>query len=106
MSKRQRRSHEAEGARRPMRSAKERWLLIVLVAVVVLLVVAGAAVLLIQTPWMAAHRTQVLGGMGLIVLAVLLSLPIVIEYERHPRHLSGPGKNPEQGPGPWKIGRG
>ncbi len=101
MANRQRRSHEAEQAGR---SAKQRWGLLVVVLAVVLLVVAGAAVLLIQTPWMDAHRMQVVGVLGLALLAVLFSLPIVIEFNRHPRPLSGPGKNPEQGPGPWDVG--
>lgn len=35
-------------------------------------------------------------------LAVLFLLPIVIEFNRHPRHPSGPGKNPER-PGSWDL---
>ena len=101
MSKRERRDHETARQQQAERAGRRRMRLIAMGAVAVLLVAAGAAVLLIQTPWLAAHRMQVVGALGLVLFAVLLALPIVVEYERHPRHLSGPGKNPEQGPGPW-----
>ncbi len=103
MSKRERRSHETVHQEQAERATKRRMALIGVGALVVLLVAVGAAVLLVQTPWLAAHRMQVVGALGLALFAVLLSLPLVIEYERHPRHLSGPGKNPEQGPGPWDV---
>jgi FtsH-binding integral membrane protein len=101
MSKRERRKHDTARQEQARRSTQRRWMLTGLGALGVLIVAAGAAVLLLQSPWLAAHRGQVVGALGLALFAVLLALPIVMEYERHPRHLSGPGKNPEQGAEPW-----
>ncbi len=104
MSKRERRDHEARHAGKVSAKRRRAWLIAGLVAI--LLGLIGGAVLLIRSEWVVANHAQIIGVVGLVVLAALLSLPIVIEFNRHPRHLSGPGKNPEQGPGPWDIGSG
>ncbi len=53
--------------------------------------------------WLATARGQILGLLGLALLAAVCALPILIEANKRPRHLSGPGHNPEQGPGPTHI---
>ena len=49
--------------------------------------------------WMAAYRTQLIGFDLLAVLVLVCLGPIVVEVNSRPRHFSGPGHNPEQGPG-------
>ena len=49
--------------------------------------------------WMVAYRTQLIGFDLLGVLTVICLFPIIVEANSKPRHLSGPGHNPEQGPG-------
>ncbi len=96
MPKRQRRVHENQHAEEAERSARRRVLLVTGLIVIALLLIAGI-VLVLRSAWVAQHNGQLIGVLGLAVLAVLFSLPIVVEFNRHPRHLSGPGRNPEQG---------
>ncbi len=42
-------------------------------------------------------QTQILGGVLLLLFATLCAWPIIVEANSRPRHLSGPGKNPETG---------
>ncbi len=98
MSSRHRHSHELTARARRGRTA-----LVVMIAAAVVLVAAGVVVLLLQSPWIVAHRGQIIGFIGLGLLAALFSLPIIVAFQREPRHLSGPGHNPEQGSGPWKL---
>ncbi len=104
MSKRERRNHDTDRREQAARASKRRAGLVAMLAVAVLIVLAGAAVVLVQAPWMAAHRGQLIGVVGLALLAVVCAMPVVVEFNRHPRHLSGPGRNPEQGTGPWDLG--
>ncbi len=53
--------------------------------------------------WLVTARGQILGLLGLALLAAVCALPILIEANKRPRHLSGPGHNPEQGPGPTHL---
>ncbi len=101
MSKRERRDHEARKAEQTRGKRRRVWLIAGLVAI--LLGLIGGVALLLRSEWVVANHAQIIGVAGLVVLAALLSLPIVIEFNRHPRHLSGAGKNPEQGPGPWEV---
>ncbi len=98
MSSRHRHSHQESARARRGRTA-----LVVMISVAVLLVAAGVAVLVVQSPWIVAYRGQIIGFIGLGLLATLFSLPIIVAFQREPRHLSGPGHNPEQGTGPWKL---
>lgn len=50
--------------------------------------------------WMIEYRTQIIGIISLALLVVIVSSPVIVEVNSNPRHLSGPGKNPEQGWGP------
>ncbi len=47
--------------------------------------------------WLVMYRGQIIGVLGLFVLALLCAAPILIEAHTRTRHLSGPGHNPEQG---------
>ncbi len=53
--------------------------------------------------WLVTARGQILGLLGLGLLAAVCALPILLEANKRPRHLSGPGHNPEQGPGPTHL---
>ncbi len=53
--------------------------------------------------WLVSARGQILGLLGLALLAAVCALPILLEANKRPRHLSGPGHNPEQGPGPSHL---
>jgi hypothetical protein len=45
--------------------------------------------------WMIDHQNQIEGILGLAVICLLLTSPIIIEADSNPRALSGPGKNPK-----------
>ncbi len=47
--------------------------------------------------WLVTYRGQIVGLLGLVLLAVLCAVPILLEASKRPRRLSGPGHNPEQG---------
>ena len=49
--------------------------------------------------WLVDHRTQVIGFVLLVLFFSICAFPIMVEADKNPRHLSGPGHNPQQGPG-------
>ncbi len=73
-------------------------------AAVILLLLAFVLVLAFQVKqdiwpgWLVEYRTEVIGIILLVVVAILALSPVIIEVSSNPRHLSGPGKNPEMGP--------
>ena len=104
MTKRQRRTLEAHKAEQAERMTMRRRAVLIAGLAVIVLALVGGVMAVLRSAWVAAHNGQIVGVLGLIVLAVLCALPIAIEFQKHPRHLSGPGHNPEQGPGPWNVG--
>jgi hypothetical protein len=52
--------------------------------------------------WLTDHRTQIMGVVGLALFITVCLSPVIIEANSNPRHLSGPGKNPEQGRDPYE----
>lgn len=44
--------------------------------------------------WMVEHRLRIVAILLLAVIFLILLSPIVIEFSKNPRALSGPGKNP------------
>ncbi len=97
MPKRQRRVHENQRAEETERRTRRRRVLLVTGLIVIALLLIAGIVLVLRSAWVAQHNGQLIGVLGLAALAVLFSLPIVVEFNRHPRPLSGPGRNPEQG---------
>lgn len=80
--------------------ARRSGLLYVAIAGAVLAVVLLLALQVGQAAWPAwlvTYRGQVIGLLGLALLAAVCAAPILIEANKRPRHLSGPGHNPEQG---------
>ena len=91
------RRHEIERIRR--RTTRYLVLCLMFPAVVVLGLTfrVGQAV---WPAWIMKARIEIIGILLLTVLATILFSPIIIEANSNPRHLSGPGKNPEQGGDP------
>ena len=69
------------------------------VLVVIVLLLALKVGQQVWPAWLVTYRGQVIGLLGLALLAAVCALPILVEADRRPRRLSGPGHNPEQGPG-------
>lgn len=88
------RRHEIERLRR--RTTRYLVLFLMLPAIVVLALTfrVGQAV---WPAWIMKSRLEIIGTLLLAVLATILFSPIIIAANSDPRHLSGPGKNPEQG---------
>ena len=105
MTKRERRSHETVHVEEKGRSIRRRLTVLFTVVIAVLIGLIVGFALVLRSPWIDAHRGQIVGLLGLGLLAVLASIPIVVEANVHTRHLSGAGKDPRQGPGPWNLGR-
>ncbi len=49
--------------------------------------------------WLIDNRGMFMGLLGLAILALAVFSPAIIAIDSNPRPLSGPGKNPETGPG-------
>ncbi len=49
--------------------------------------------------WLVDNRGVFMGLLGLAILALAVFSPAIIAIDSNPRPLSGPGKNPETGPG-------
>jgi hypothetical protein len=74
-----------------------------LIAAVVFLIAIDLALILrvgqaVWPAWMVAYRTQLIGLVLLGTLVTVIASPLIVEVSSNPRHLSGPGHNPEQGP--------
>lgn len=92
---------EHDGRRQVKRIAGRTRLYLVLVIVFLAAIALGLAFKLGQAvwpAWMIAYRTQLIGVVLLFLLATIVASPIIVEVNSNPRHLSGPGHNPEQGP--------
>ena len=48
--------------------------------------------------WIIAHRIQIIGLLLLILVVVIFVSPVIIEASSNPRPLTGPGRDPRQGP--------
>ncbi len=106
MTTRQRRVHDHAHIEKTARARRER-LGLLLTALSVFLV--GVLCLALSAlafeagrdtwpQWLVDHRAQAVGITGLALLVVIALLPIILEVRRDPRHLSGPGHDPRQGP--------
>lgn len=67
------------------------WIAFLLITIAVLLFRVGEGLWPI---WVVEYRTRIAALLMLITIGSILLSPLIIEYSRHPRALSGPGKNP------------
>ena len=67
------------------------WIAFLLVTIAVLLFRVGED---FWPMWIVEYRTRLAALFLLITIGSLLLSPLIIEYSKHPRPLSGPGKNP------------
>lgn len=44
--------------------------------------------------WMVEYRLRIVGLLTLVLVCLIVLSPLIIEYSKTPRALSGPGKNP------------
>ena len=96
-----RRRHNKRGDKKQIARATKRWLAVLigfLIAIILALIFRVGQVL--WPVWVIEYRTQIIGFITLALLVVVVSSPLIVEANSNPRHLSGPGKNPEQGWGP------
>lgn len=47
--------------------------------------------------WLVVYRLRIVALLLIFTIGTLLLSPLMIEYSKHPRALSGPGKNPYLG---------
>jgi hypothetical protein len=100
MPKRERRLHDPRHAEEIARNTKQRLVTLITVLIAILLALTFGVGQVLWSAWIIEHRNQIIGVIGWVLLAVIVSAPIIIEFNRNPRHLSGPGKDPRQGWGP------
>ena len=67
------------------------WIAFLLITIAVLLFRVGED---LWTIWIVEYRTRIAALLILITIGSILLSPLIIEYSKHPRALSGPGKNP------------
>jgi hypothetical protein len=67
------------------------WITALVIAILVLLFRVGEDLWAI---WIVEYRTRIAALLILITIGSILLSPLIIEYSKHPRALSGPGKNP------------
>ncbi len=97
MSKRERRIHDPRHARRVARAAIGGFALLMTILVSALLAVIFGLGSMLWSQWMIEHRSAIIAMIGVVIWVVLAAYPLVDEVSKHPRPLSGPGKNPGQG---------
>lgn len=67
------------------------WIAFLIIAIAVLIFRVGEALWPI---WLVEYGTRVAALLMLITIGSILLSPLIIEHSKHPRPLSGPGKNP------------
>jgi uncharacterized BrkB/YihY/UPF0761 family membrane protein len=95
--------HRRKEIRRSARSIRLYLGLFMLLLVLMALGLAFKAGEAVWPAWLVAARTQLIGALLLGLLVTLLLSPVIVEENRNPRPLSGPGHNPEQGPTDRRI---
>jgi hypothetical protein len=73
---------------------KQRLILLISVLSAVLLVFLFRLGEVLWLAWMVEHRLRIVGLLSLILICLIVASPLILEYAKHPRVLSGPGKNP------------
>ena len=97
-----RRHPHREDIKRNRRRTKQYLALFVVFLIAIVLALAITVGEAVWPAWLIEHRTQII-GIGLLAILITICLsPVIIEANSNPHHLSGPGKNPEQGLDPYE----
>ena len=67
------------------------WITALVIAIAVLMFRIGEG---LWPLWIVEYRTRIAALLMLITIGSVLLSPLIIEYSKHPRAFSGPGKNP------------
>ena len=94
-----RRHYDRGAMQQSARRAKQFLALWIILLVAIVLALAFRVSQVVWPAWMIAYRTQIIGILLFVLVVTICLYPVIVEVTRNPRHLSGPGKNPEQGGG-------
>lgn len=94
MSKIPRRSKELKSNKQIARTVKQGLVLLISILSAILLVTIFRVGEVLWPLWMVEHRSRIVAIILFAVLFLILLSPIIIEFSKNPRALSGPGKNP------------
>jgi hypothetical protein len=94
MSKQRRPRKELEDRKQTAQAVKQRLVILISSLNVILLVMIFRVGEALWPVWMVEHRTRIVAIMLLAIIFLILLSPIIIEFSKNPRALSGPGKNP------------
>ena len=101
MSKMHRHPHR-DDIKRNRRRTKQYLVLFVISLTAIVLALAFRVGQVAWPAWLIEYRTQIIGIVLLAILVTICLSPVIVEANSNPRHLSGPGKNPEQGKDPYE----
>ena len=94
MSKQRRPRKELEDRKQTAQTVKKRLVLLISILSAILLVTIFGVGEVLWPLWMVEHRSRIVAIILFAVLFLILLSPIIIEFSKNPRALSGPGKNP------------
>jgi hypothetical protein len=94
MFKKRERSKERENRNQIARTIKQRLVLLISFLGTTLLVLIFRVGEVLWPLWTVEHRLRIVAIILLAVIFLILLSPIIIEFSKNPRALSGPGKNP------------
>ena len=94
MSKQRRPRKELEDRKQTAQTVKKRLVLLISILSAILLVTIFRVGEVLWPLWMVEHRSRIVAIILFAVLFLILLSPIIIEFSKNPRALSGPGKNP------------
>ena len=100
MSKIRRHLHR-DDIKRNRRRTLQYLALFVIFLIAIVLVLAFRVGQVVWPAWLIEYQTQMIGIVLLAIVITICLSPVIIEANVNPRHLSGPGKNPEQGWDPY-----
>ena len=80
-----------------VRKTKRRLALVLAILAVPLALLIFKAGISYWPEWLIPYRGVFMGILSVAVIFLGLMSPIIIEFTKDPRSLSGPGKNPEMG---------
>ncbi len=97
MSRKRARSHDKPVRRRALQGLKRTLAAILAILLLLLALLIFKAGVTVWPDWLVHYRSVFIGVLGLAVIFLGLMTPVILEFMKDPRPLSGPGKNPEIG---------